>query len=157
MDIQLRKLVSKTEFHNYMQTVEKRLMREMADLITKDNLHNYMSTVEKNILKKMDDGKQCEKIKKGCLSKEKFKKMLDKFEKELIRKIPDASVGRFETLLKAHKKEEKVGVGVADKATSSSSSLSNFHTHVFSSPKKCGRGKRCPHGMKCQNKKCVAK
>ena len=132
-------------------------MREMADLITKDNLHNYMSTVEKNILKKMDDGNQCEKIKKGCLSKDKFKKMLDKFEKELIRKIPDASVGRFETLLKAHKKEEKVGVGVADKATSSSSSLSNFHTPVSSSPKKCGRGKRCPHGMKCQNKKCVAK
>ncbi len=63
MDIQLRKLVSKTEFHNYMQTVEKRLMREMADLITKDNLHNYMSAVEKNILKKMDDGNQCEKIK----------------------------------------------------------------------------------------------
>jgi hypothetical protein len=53
--IQNNNVVTKDNLHQYMQTVEKRIITKLNDNLTQTDLHNYMTSVEKNIIRTIKD------------------------------------------------------------------------------------------------------
>ena len=152
---QLSNLISKNEFHTYMQSVEKNIVKRINDIeksmLTKTDLHNYMSAIEKRILNGIQNG----------VTQSDLHNYMSTVEKKLLRAIKDNSCD-CNNITKNEIKQMLTTLNTVHLANTRGPSKSKELSLTSSLSKsssltKCGRGKRCPPGKHCKSKKCIRK